>query len=165
MEDDIGYLPGTEKEKIEPLFRSSLDNLAILVDSDEEHRYDNERELQMKIDELFDRGIIDTQSIGYLRGRSIEQTLILVDEAQNTSANTAMSIVSRAGRGSKIIVCGDPEQIDNQYLDSRNNGISYLCEKMKYSPLCSVITTEEKDVTRSPLAKEVVRLCKNNEKV
>ena len=162
MEDDIGYLPGTEKEKIEPLFRSSIDALSILVDSDEEHRYDNERELQGKIDELFDRKIIDTQSIGYLRGRSIEQTLILVDEAQNISTNTAKSIISRAGRGSKIIVCGDPQQIDNQYLDSRQNGISYLCEKMKYSPLCSVITTEEKDVVRSPLAKEVVKyLCKD----
>ena len=160
MEDDLGYLPGTEKEKIEPLFRPVMDNMEILVDSSKEDRFSNEKELKGKIDDIFCRNIVDMQAIGYLRGRSIQNTFMAVDEAQNLSSNAAKAIVTRAGEGTKIIICGDPQQIDNQYLDSKNNGISYLAEKMKYSSVCAVISTEEKDVVRSNLAKEAVKyLC------
>ncbi len=160
MEDDLGYLPGTEREKIDPLMRPIIDNISILVDSDENERYSSEKELQGKVNEIFSRNLIDMQAIGYLRGRSIERNIIFIDEAQNVNPNTAKAIVTRAGQGTKVIICGDPQQIDNQYLDSKTNGLSYLIEKLKYSPLCAIITTSEKDVVRSSLAKEAVKyLC------
>ena len=163
MEDDLGYLPGTEREKIDPLMRPIFDNISVLVDSDEKERYSSEKELQDKVNEIFSRNMIDMQAIGYLRGRSIERNIIMIDETQNVTANTAMAIVTRAGEGTKVIICGDPQQIDNQYLDSKTNGLSYLVEKMKNSPLCSVITTSEKDVVRSKLAKEAVKYLCNND--
>lgn len=160
MEDDLGYLPGTEREKIDPLMRPIYDSLEVLVDSNKDERYKNEKELQSKVSEIFGRNIIDMQAIGYLRGRSVQKSILFCDEIQNTSPNTAKAILTRAGEGTKVIMCGDPQQIDNQYLDSKTNGISYLVEKLKDSPMCSVITTSEKDVVRSPLAKEAVKyLC------
>ena len=154
MEDDLGYLPGTEQEKIDPLMRAIFDAMEILVDSNKEERYKNEKELQGKINDVLDRNIIDMQAIGYLRGRSVTASILFADEIQNSSPNTAKSIITRAGEGTKIIMCGDPNQIDNQYLDSRTNGISYAIEKMKDSPLCAVITTSEKDASRSELVKD-----------
>lgn len=157
MDDDIGYLPGTEKEKIEPLFRGCFDNLCVLVDSDSDKRFDNESELQGKVDDIISRNLIDMQAIGYLRGRSIEKQWAIVDECQNTSATTIKSIVTRVGDGTKMILCGDPCQIDDQYLTDKTNGLSYIAEKMKDSALVSIITTEQSDIVRSPLAKEAVR--------
>ena len=157
MEDDIGYLPGTEREKIEPLFRGCFDNMEMLVDSNKEDRFNNEKILKDKISDIFDRNLIELQAMGYLRGRSLMNYILFIDEAQNISPNTAKSIITRAGEGTKVIICGDPQQIDCQYLDSKTNGISYLVEKMKPSPLCAIITTNDKDIVRSPLAKDAVR--------
>ena len=80
MDEEIGFLPGTEKEKIAPLFRGCYDNLEVLVDSDKESRLEDEEELQGKVTDIFDRKLIDFQSVGYLRGRSIESQIVIVDE-------------------------------------------------------------------------------------
>jgi len=157
MDEEIGFLPGTEKEKIAPLFRGCYDNLEVLVDSDKESRLEDEEELQGKVTDIFDRKLIDFQSVGYLRGRSIESQILLVDEAQNLTPKQAKAIVTRAGEGTKVILLGDCKQIDNQYLSSNNNGLSYLAETMKGSPLMAVITTDESDIVRSPLAKEAIK--------
>ena len=83
MDEEIGYLPGTEQGKIAPFMRPIYDNLEILIDSDEKERYSNERELNDKIEELFERKIITTEAVAYLRGRSIIKNWIIIDEAQN----------------------------------------------------------------------------------
>lgn len=157
MDDDLGYLPGTELEKIMPLMRPIYDNLEVLVDGNRESRAANEAELQSKVQDIFSRGLIEMQAVGYLRGRSIESQWIIVDECQNLSPRAAKAIVTRVAVGTKLIMCGDPQQIDNQYLDSKTNGISYIAEAMKFSPCCSIITTDDKDVVRSELAKEAVK--------
>lgn len=154
MDEDIGYLPGSEKEKILPYMRPIFDNLQILVDSDEKERYKNEKELDDKIQELFDRNIIVTEAVGFLRGRSIVKNWIIIDEAQNLSPKQVKAIITRVGAGTKIILIGDPEQIDHPFLDYRSNGLSYASEKMKGSELCFQVTLKYDECERSPLAYE-----------
>ncbi|MGL4739974.1 MAG: PhoH family protein, partial [Sarcina sp.] len=154
MDEEIGFLPGSEQEKIAPFMRPIYDNLEILIDSDEETRYSNEYELNDKIEELFERRIITTEAVAYLRGRSIVKSWVIIDEAQNLTPKQVKSIVTRAGEGSKIILIGDPEQIDHAFLDQRSNGLCYASEKMKGSPLCYQVTLDYDECERSDLAYE-----------
>jgi PhoH-like ATPase len=157
MDEDIGHLPGSEQDKISPFMRPIFDNLQILIDSDERERYRNEKELDDKIRELFDRRIITTEAVAYLRGRSIVKNWVIIDEAQNLSPKQVKAIITRIGEGSKLILIGDPDQIDNPFLDSRSNGLCYASEKMKGSELCYQVTLKYDECERSPLAYEASR--------
>ena len=152
FDDDIGFLPGDEAEKIAPLLRPTIDNLELLVDQNEEERYRSEVSLADKIQELFDRGVISAQALNFIRGRSVSKTYLVIDEAQNLTPKQAKGIITRAGMGTKIILLGDPNQIDSPLLDDRTNGLSYAAEKMKGSPLCYQITLSSSECERSPLA-------------
>ncbi|NTV89723.1 MAG: PhoH family protein [Clostridiales bacterium] len=154
FDEDIGFLPGTEQEKIAPYLRPVIDNLEILIDNDENERYNSEKDLKDKIDELFDRKIINTEAIAFIRGRSIVRQWVIIDEAQNLTPKQVKGIITRAGRGTKIIMIGDPEQIDHPFLDIRTNGLSYAAEKMKGSPLCYQVTLTDEECERSELAYE-----------
>ena len=154
MDEEIGFLPGTEQDKISPFMRPIFDNLQILMDSDEKERYSNEKELNDKIKELFDRKVITTEAVAYLRGRSIVKNWVVIDEAQNLSPKQVKAIVTRVGEGTKLILIGDPEQIDQPFLDSRSNGLCYASEKMKDSQLCYQVTLKYDECERSPLAYE-----------
>ena len=157
FDSDIGFLPGDEQEKIAPLLRPVMDNLEQLIDSNEEARYENEQELKGKIEEIFDRGILQAEALNFLRGRSIEKTYLIIDEAQNMTPGQAKGIITRAGKNTKIILLGDPGQIDRPFLDERTNGLSYASEHMKGSPLCWQITLTAEECERSPLAMDAVR--------
>ncbi len=157
FDEDIGYLPGTEQEKIAPYLRPIIDNLEILVDRSEKERYQNEKELKGKIDELFDRGIITAEAMNFIRGRSITQTYLIIDEAQNLTPKQVKGIVTRVGKGTKVILLGDPKQIDHPLLDERTNGLSYASEKMKGSPLCFQLTMQPDECERSPLAYDAAK--------
>ncbi|MDF2595681.1 MAG: PhoH family protein [Clostridia bacterium] len=152
FDNDIGFLPGTEQEKIAPYLRPIIDNLEILVDQSENERYKNEKELRGKIDELFAREIITTEAMNFIRGRSITYTYLIIDEAQNLTPKQVKGIVTRVGKGTKVILLGDPGQIDHPLLDERTNGLSYASEKMKGSPLCYQITMLTEECERSALA-------------
>ncbi|MBD5640271.1 PhoH family protein [Clostridium botulinum] len=154
MDEDIGFLPGTEEEKIMPFMRPIFDNLEILVDSDEKERYKNEKELYDKIKELFDRRIITTEAVAYLRGRSIVKNWVIIDEAQNLTPKQVKAVITRVGQGTKLILVGDPDQIDQPFLDSRSNGLCYASEKMKGSKFCYQVTLKDHECERSPLAYE-----------
>lgn len=154
MDEEIGFLPGSEQEKIAPFMRPIFDNLEVLVDSDEKERYKDEKQLADKINELFDRRIITTEAVAYLRGRSIVKNWVIIDEAQNLSPKQVKAIITRIGSGSKLILIGDPDQIDQPFLDSRSNGLCYASEKMKGSALCYQVTLKFDECERSPLAYE-----------
>lgn len=156
FDSDIGFLPGDEQEKISPLMRPVIDNLEQLIDSNEEERYKDERELQGKIDEIFDRGLIQTEALNYIRGRSIIQTFLIIDEAQNMTPNQVKGIITRAGKGTKIILLGDTNQIDRPMPDERTNGLSYASEYMKGSPLCWQVTFTPEECERSVLAMDAI---------
>ena len=157
FDEDIGFLPGTEQEKIAPFLRPVIDNLEVLIDNDENERYSSEKELKDKIDELFDRKIINTEAIAFIRGRSIVKQWVIIDEAQNLTPKQVKGIITRAGINTKIILIGDPEQIDHPFLDIRTNGLSYAAEKMKGSPLCFQITLTDEECERSELAYEAAK--------
>lgn len=105
-----------------------------------------------KIEDLFDRGIVAAEAMNYIRGRSITQTYLIVDEAQNLTPRQVKGIVTRVGKGTKVVLLGDPEQIDHPLLDDRTNGLSYASEKMKGSPFCWQITMNADECERSELA-------------
>ncbi len=159
FDDEIGFLPGSEQEKISPLLRPVIDNLEILLSRDEsaDSCFPNEKELKGKIDYLFDAGIITAEAMNYIRGRSISHTWLIIDEAQNLSPAQAKGIITRAGAGTKLILLGDPAQIDRPFLDERTNGLSFAAEKMKGSPLCVQITMHANECERSDLAWEAAR--------
>jgi PhoH-like ATPase len=157
FDEDIGFLPGTEEEKMAPFLRPVIDNLEVLVDQDEKERYKSEKELRDKVDELFDRGIVTTEAIAYIRGRSIARNWVIIDEAQNLTPKQVKGIVTRVGKGTKIALIGDPEQIDHPFLDARTNGLCYAAERMKGSPLCWQVTMNEDECERSDLAFDSAR--------
>ncbi|WP_026652979.1 PhoH family protein [Butyrivibrio proteoclasticus] len=163
FDDDIGFLPGDEQEKISPLMRPIIDNLEQLIDSNEEERYKDEKELQGKTDEVFDRGIIQCEALNFIRGRSILKTYLIIDEAQNMTPNQAKGIITRAGKDTKIILLGDPNQIDRPFLDERTNGLSYASERMKGSPLAWQITLSASECERSKLAMDAIGRMKSKE--
>ncbi len=154
LDEDIGFLPGTEQEKIAPFLRPVVDNLEVLIDNDENERYNSEKELKDKVDELFDRKIINTEAIAFIRGRSIVKQWVIIDEAQNLTPKQVKGIITRAGAGTKIVLVGDPEQIDHPFLDIRTNGLCYASEKMKGSSLCYQVTLTDEECERSELAYE-----------
>ena len=150
-DESIGFLPGDEKEKISPLFRAAEDAIHVLFPSQKPEEI---------MAELMDRGVLDMQAIAYLRGRSITGTFLILDEAQNCSPIEMLSILSRIGVGSKVVVLGDPEQVDNPHLSRRNNGLVYTIDRMAGSSLCDVVTFRETECKRSDLAKEVAQKMK-----
>ena len=157
FDSDIGFLPGDEQEKISPLMRPVIDNLEQLIDSNEEERYKNEKELRGKIEEIFDRGVIQAEAMNFIRGRSFVNTYLIIDEAQNMTPNQIKGIITRAGKGTKIILLGDPKQIDCPFLDERTNGLSYASEHMKGSELCFQLTLNASECERSELAMDAVK--------
>lgn len=141
MGKDIGYLPGEKEEKLRPWMQPIYDNLEYLFDVKKAGDID-------KI--LMGLGSIQVEALTYIRGRSIPGQFIIIDEAQNLSRHEIKTIVSRVGEGSKIILMGDPEQIDHPYLDAASNGLTYVVERFRQEEISGHITLEKGE--RSKLA-------------
>lgn len=151
---DFGYLPGELEDKMNPLLAPFFDNLESLLrgNSDE----DRER-ISRQIEDMIDSGVIEICALAYMRGRSITNKFLIVDETQNATRSQIRDIITRAGAGCKIVICGDPEQIDAHNLDKLNNGLVFASEKMKGSPVCAQISFTEEESVRSELAKEAIK--------
>lgn len=126
MGKDIGYLPGSKEEKLASWMGAINDNLEFLMDKGHE-----DPKVDEKIDYLFTSGQIEIDSLTYIRGRSLPRQYIIIDDAQNLTPHEVKTIISRAGAGTKIVLTGDPYQIDNPYLDASSNGLTYLVERFK----------------------------------
>ena len=126
---DIGYLPGTMEEKMHPWLMPIQDNLQYLLG-------DDRATLEMYMEE----GIIEVEALTYIRGRSISNAYIIIDEAQNLSIHELKTIITRVGDNSKIILTGDVEQIDNVYVDEASNGLAYAVEKFKAHSIAAHVT-------------------------
>jgi PhoH-like ATPase len=103
-----------------------------------------------KVGYLFEKGWIEVEAVTYIRGRSLPKLFIIIDEAQNLTPHEIKTIVSRAGRESKVVLTGDPYQIDNPYLDASSNGLSTLVDRFKQQPIFGHVTLERSE--RSELA-------------
>lgn len=156
MDADVGYLKGDERQKVLPTLRGLLDNMDNLLQQDSKDRKKDGINCESPADTLLADGVIDAQAMAYMRGRSICRQFMIVDEMQNSTVNQVLSIITRVGEESKIVLLGDPNQIDNPYLDRISNGLVYAAERMRDSPLCWQITFNERESTRSPLAREAI---------
>lgn len=156
FDDDIGFLPGSEQEKIGPLMRSIADNLEYLLGKKRHDLLDLTGVINKdaSLEEVMSSKIFSLEALNFIRGRSISKTWIIIDEAQNLTPKQAKGIITRAGFGSKIILLGDPEQIDNYILDKDRNGLTFAADTMRGSKLCAQITLTESECVRSDLAKE-----------
>lgn len=119
---DIGYLPGTKEEKLFNWMQPIYDNLEFLCDS-------TGSEANETLTWVMDSKKIEMEAVTYIRGRSLPKMYIIIDEAQNLTPHEVKTIVSRAGEGTKVILTGDPTQIDNPYLDENSNGLTYTVNK------------------------------------
>lgn len=154
LDEGIGFLPGSESEKIEPYMRSIKDNLFTLFSGANPSDERDVEQAEDTVNMLFEKRIIQTEALAYQRGRSLHNYWVMFDEMQNSTPHQAKAVLTRSGLGTKMILLGDPAQIDNPLLDSRSNGLSYAGEKMQGSKLCFQITLLPQECERSPLASE-----------
>lgn len=151
MGRDIGYLPGDKDEKLISWMQPIFDNLSYLL-STRGHpmQAPESHTTEQRINRLIGDGRLVLEPLTYIRGRSIPHQFMIVDEAQNLSPHEVKTIISRVGEGTKIVLTGDIEQIDNPYLDGSSNGLSYVVERMKGSGLVGHVTLQKSE--RSNLA-------------
>ena len=152
MGNDLGYLPGTKDEKLDVWMQPIYDNLDYLLRND---KHDSQV-VRRQIEELKRNHKLELEALTYIRGRSIPKQFVIVDEAQNLTPHEVKTIVSRAGEGTKMILTGDPYQIDNVYLDSCSNGLSFIVDRFKNLPIHGHITLKKSE--RSPLAAAAAEL-------
>src|SRR5512133_360520 len=126
MGKDIGFLPGDIEEKLAPWMQPIFDNVELLLSG-----HEAEKRHSKGYKELVAMGIMEIEPLTYIRGRSIPNQFMIVDEAQNLTPHEIKTIITRAGEGTKIVLTGDPYQIDNPYVDASSNGLTYLVERLK----------------------------------
>jgi PhoH-like ATPase len=143
---DLGYLPGDKDEKLINWMHPIFDNLSYLM------RYSGDMKgtVREKIEKLQKDHVVELEALTYIRGRSISQQYVIIDEAQNLTPHEIKTIVSRAGEGTKMVLTGDPYQIDNPYLDMSSNGLSYAVERLKDQAIHGHVTLKKSE--RSMLA-------------
>ena len=153
---DIGYLPGTKEEKLENWMGPVYDNLEYIFNAEKK---DKEGKIKTKSQiEKYVRGeVIELEAMTFMRGRSIPDRFIVIDEAQNMTPHEVKTVISRVGNHSKMVLTGDPYQIDNPYLDSSSNGLTYCAEKMKGQKMFGHITlTKNERSSLASLAAEIL---------
>jgi len=159
MGRDIGYLPGTKEEKLSSWMGAIYDNMDFLIDRSRPTQCvgtPNEP-LEETINYLFDSGLIEIEALTFIRGRSLPKQYIIIDDAQNLTPHEIKTIISRAGEGTKMVLTGDPYQIDNPYLDASSNGLTNLVDKFKGQKIFGHITfTRTERSALSALASELL---------
>ncbi|SHK09150.1 PhoH-like ATPase [Geosporobacter subterraneus DSM 17957] len=161
--NDIGYLPGDEKDKLKPWMSALYDTVDNLFHNKSKHREEDgprvfkrgekpDFSVEQFIDTYREMGLLEMKTFNYMRGRTLANALVIVDEAQETTPHLAKLMLTRAGEGSKFLFIGDPSdnQIDNVLVDSRSNGLVYTVDRMKSFDITGHITLQQ--VERSPLA-------------
>ena len=129
MGRDIGYLPGTMEEKMRPWLAPIRDNMQFLMGND-----------KIMMEEYMSNGTVEIEALTYIRGRSISNAFIVIDEVQNMTQHEIKTVLTRVGEGTKIVLTGDIEQIDNVYIDATNNGLSYVVERLKNEHVTGHVT-------------------------
>ena len=142
---DIGFLPGSMEEKMLPWLRPIQDNMQLILGND-----------KTMLESFVERGQIEVEALTYIRGRSISNAFMIIDEAQNLTAHEVKTIITRVGENTKIVLTGDIEQIDNIYTNETSNGLAYAVEKFKYSDLSGHITFRKGE--RSRIATEASKI-------
>ncbi|MGD2109574.1 MAG: PhoH family protein [Phycisphaerae bacterium] len=147
---DLGYLPGEIERKLEPWMKPIADTVDFILTTDGPIRHHTDT------DSLLQGGVIEIQPLAYIRGRNIANRYVVIDEAQNLTPLEMKTVITRIGQGAKVVVTGDPYQIDNPYVDANSNGFSYLVNRFKTQPLAAHINFRKGE--RSHLAELAANL-------
>ncbi len=155
---DIGYLPGEKDDKVRPYMQPIYDNLEFLLrpKQDKQKDKDSESMVDSAIDLLKKKRQLEIEVLTFIRGRSIPNQFFIIDEAQNLSAHEIKTIITRAGEGTKVILCGDPDQIDHPYLDKESNGLAYVASRLQGQPFYGQVRLLQGE--RSELASRTAQL-------
>lgn len=151
MGKDLGFLPGDVQEKLSPWMQPIFDNVELLLreygSCDRKRTKSGKKatekaagQLNHSYKELIDMGLLEIEPLTYIRGRSLPNQFLIVDEAQNLTPHEVKTILTRAGEGTKIVLTGDPYQIDNPYVDASSNGLTYVVEKFREERIAGHIT-------------------------
>jgi PhoH-like ATPase len=143
---ELGYLPGSESEKMQPWAQAVFDTLGALVSQD-------------VLDEVFDRGMLEVLPLTHIRGRSLHDTFVIVDEAQSLERNVLLTVLSRLGTASRVVLTHDVAQRDNLRV-GRHDGVSAVIEKLKGHPLFAHVTLTRSE--RSPIAALVTEMLEDH---
>ena len=152
--NDIGYLPGSKDNKLSSWMQPIFDNLSLLLGSENDRKAKSSS--HHSAESLMAARKLELEALTYIRGRSIPRQFVIVDEAQNLTPHEVKTIVSRCGDDTKMVLTGDPAQIDNPYLDASSNGLSWTAERMKGQPVFGHITLAKSE--RSDLAALAAKL-------
>ncbi len=142
---DLGFLPGDVEQKLDPYMQPLYDNLTVI-----RHQFGDHDVAAQRINEMRETEKLMITPLAYIRGRSLQRIFFIIDEAQNLTPHEVKTIITRAGEGTKIVLTGDIQQIDQPYLDGLSNGLSYLINRMVGQPIFAHITLEKGE--RSALA-------------
>ena len=123
---DIGFLPGDIQSKLDPYMQPLFDNLSVI-----RHQFKHNDKRALRINAMLEEDKLLITPLTYIRGRSLQKSFFIVDEAQNLTPHEVKTVITRAGEGTKIIFTGDIHQIDHPYLDKRSNGLTYLISRMR----------------------------------
>lgn len=151
FDEDIGFLPGDEQQKMSALCRPLMDNLKLLlaINGSEPTM------IKQQIDDYIYSGLISIESMAYMRGRSIYKSFVVIDEAQNATPRQIRGLCTRPSELTKIVLTGDPTQVDNPYLSARSNGLSFASARMKGAKNCSQVAFfDSNECIRCDLVKE-----------
>ncbi len=148
---DIGFLPGDVDDKLRPWMQPVHDNLELLLGLS-----GTDKDSGRSAEEFFDQDMVHIEPLTYIRGRSIPRQFILVDEAQNLTPHEVKTIITRAGDETKIVLTGDPYQIDNPYVDATNNGLVHVVRRFQHEPIAGHVTLLKGE--RSVLAERAANL-------
>ena len=154
MGKDIGFLPGDINEKLTPWMQPLYDNFDLIFGTHDAQ--EKPGHWRRGHEELIEMGLLQIEPLTYIRGRTIPQQFLIIDEAQNLTPHEVKTIVTRAGEGTKVVLTGDPDQIDNPYIDAASNGLTYVVERFKHEPLAGHITLTKGE--RSSLAERATAL-------
>jgi PhoH-like ATPase len=152
MGRDLGYLPGDISDKLRPYMQPIYDNLEFIVGANTEAR----KRTTMTAGQLEEAGYLSVEPLTYIRGRSIPKQYLVVDEAQNLTPHEVKTIITRVGDNTKIVLTGDPAQIDNPYVDSTNNGLVHTVNRFKDQKIAGHVTMSKGE--RSALAELATNL-------
>jgi PhoH-like ATPase len=154
MGRDLGFLPGDVQEKLAPWMQPIFDNLELLLATPSSDR--DRGPAKRGYEDLMTLDLLQVEPLTYIRGRSIPEQFMIVDEAQNLTPHEVKTILTRVGEGTKIVLTGDPYQIDNPYVDASSNGLTYVVERFKGQSISGHMTLMRGE--RSPLAELAANL-------
>lgn len=158
QDEGFGYLPGDLREKSMPLLSAYYDNLEVILRG--KYKEETMEQISMQMEDMMDNGSIEITPLSYIRGRSIPDAYIICDEAQNARKKLIRDVITRAGDGTKVVICGDPNQIDAPTLDEHNNGLMYAMEAMEGDSTTAILRLPPRVSVRSLLARRAIEKMK-----